>query len=465
MCEGSNGESENAIIDHTQVCRDGNGLQEGASEPFEPFVCQICIDIAYKPIVLQACGHVFCFWCIRRSMNERKPSQCPACRRPYLHFPRVCRLLHFLLEKAWPLHYGRKASETLAMEQATAVFSPRILRQFRTTSSCSSDQEYSLSTPSSSSSSSAGHFDRSSSSNAAAFDSRGHKLHVYPELAMDAAESTPTVGVGDVSCSVCRDLLYRPVVMNCGEAMCEGCWKGKARRGVTSSSPQWCGCGGGGGVHRRGSDVAHVCLALHHFLERSFSSLYSQRSLHTTTCTPTVPEEKKEREPNDLDDDTIEEDDGFVHVGVGCDGCGMFPIITRNRYHCVECEEQVGYDLCQNCYDLHAYKGSFKADNASELDKYSKQVVEEDKPSTGDVSPMSELTVGRFNQQHNKEHQLVAMVSAQRARPATFGVVLGFQRRQVAPLQFDLHSGTIARRRRSQQLIMEDFDDYIDNLV
>ncbi|MCO5550281.1 hypothetical protein L7F22_003763 [Adiantum nelumboides] len=455
MCEGSNGEFENAIIDHTQVCiTDGNGLQEGAScEPFEPFVCQICLDIAYKPIVLQGCGHVFCFWCIRRSMNERKPSQCPACRRPYLHFPRVCRLLHFLLEKAWPLHYERKASETLAMEQATAVFSPRILRHVGTTSSsCSSDQKYSLSIP--------GHFDESSSA-IAAFDSRGRKLHVYPELAMDAAEPAPTVGVGDVSCSLCRELLYRPVVMNCGEAMCEGCWKGKARPGVASSSPS---CGGGG-VHRRGSDVAHVCLALHHFLERSFSSLYSQRSLHTTT-TPTLPEDKDEREANDLDDETIEEDDGFLHVGVGCDGCGMFPIITRNRYHCVECEEQVGYDLCQSCYNLHAYKGSFKADNASKLDKYSKQVVEEDNPSIGDVSPMSELTVGRFNQQHNKEHHLVAMVSARRAHPATFGVVLGFQRRQVAPLQFDLHSGTIARRRRrSQQLIMEDFDDYIDNLV
>ncbi|KAI5065357.1 hypothetical protein GOP47_0020052 [Adiantum capillus-veneris] len=439
MCEGSrgssNGGSENATTDPTKA---GHDLQEGVGEPFEPFVCQICLDIAYKPVVLQACGHVFCFWCIRRSMNERKPSQCPACRRPYLHFPRVCRQLHFLLEKAWPLHYQRKASETLAMEQATAVFSPRILPLFGTTPS-SSDHSNSLN---------------------AGFDSRGHKLHVYPELAMVAAETTPTskVGVEDVSCSACRNLLYRPVVINCGEALCEGCWK---EREAATSNPS---CGGCGGVHR----PVRLCLALHHFLERAFSSLYSQRRLDTTqllSTTPATPgDHKDERQVNDVEDGVVEEDDGFVHVGVGCDGCGMFPIISHNRYHCVECGDKVGYDLCEGCYNIHVNVASAKACCANDFDKVSKEVVD-DGPRIEQISPISVFSVGRFNQQHSVEHQLVAMASAQRACPATFGIVLQFLRSQVGSLQFDLHSGTISRRRRTHQIVMDDFDDYIDNLV
>ncbi|KAL2488165.1 E3 ubiquitin-protein ligase [Forsythia ovata] len=38
-----------------------------------------------------------------------------------------------------------------------------------------------------------------------------------------------------------------------------------------------------------------------------------------------------------------------VHIGYGCDSCGMYPIIG-DRYRCKECMEEIGYDLCEDCY-------------------------------------------------------------------------------------------------------------------
>ncbi|GFY93030.1 proteolysis 1 [Actinidia rufa] len=58
-----------------------------------------------------------------------------------------------------------------------------------------------------------------------------------------------------------------------------------------------------------------------------------------------------------------------VHIGVGCDYCGMCPIIGE-RYRCKDCKEKMGFDLCEGCYN-----------SSSKLP-------------------------GRFNQQHTPEHKL-----------------------------------------------------------
>lgn len=57
-----------------------------------------------------------------------------------------------------------------------------------------------------------------------------------------------------------------------------------------------------------------------------------------------------------------------VHIGVGCDFCGMYPIIGE-RYKCTNCKEKMGFDLCGGCYN-----------SSSKLP-------------------------GRFNQQHTPEHK------------------------------------------------------------
>ena len=42
--------------------------------------------------------------------------------------------------------------------------------------------------------------------------------------------------------------------------------------------------------------------------------------------------------------------DRFVHYRIGCDSCGVFPIVGK-RYRCRDCSERIGFDLCGACYD------------------------------------------------------------------------------------------------------------------
>ncbi|KAK6937653.1 Zinc finger, ZZ-type [Dillenia turbinata] len=57
-----------------------------------------------------------------------------------------------------------------------------------------------------------------------------------------------------------------------------------------------------------------------------------------------------------------------IHINVGCDSCGMYPIIGE-RFRCKDCVEKIGYDLCGDCYKT------------------------------------SSKLPGRFNQQHTPDHK------------------------------------------------------------
>lgn len=39
----------------------------------------------------------------------------------------------------------------------------------------------------------------------------------------------------------------------------------------------------------------------------------------------------------------------YVHFGVGCDCCGAYPIRGK-RYKCLDCPEEIGFDLCESCH-------------------------------------------------------------------------------------------------------------------
>jgi len=71
-----------------------------------------------------------------------------------------------------------------------------------------------------------------------------------------------------------------------------------------------------------------------------------------------------------------------VHYGVGCDGCGVYPIAGR-RYKCLDCAEDIGFDLCGECYDDGVHK----------------------RASVGDGN----VATGRFNQQHRPDHSMEEM--------------------------------------------------------
>lgn len=48
----------------------------------------------------------------------------------------------------------------------------------------------------------------------------------------------------------------------------------------------------------------------------------------------------------------------YVHFGIGCDGCGSYPIRGR-AFRCCECPEAIGYDLCELCHGSAGCRGRF----------------------------------------------------------------------------------------------------------
>lgn len=396
----------------------GSDNQEPGSSPtmnvseneLERFLrCPVCLDLAYKPVV-HSCGHVFCFWCTLHSMDGIRRSECPLCRRACSHFPKICGMLHFLLMKFMPEEYLRRAQETHEYETREEMFSPHILPLLRThckhdhplptkssklPDNCATELSASASEglkglQSQSTSSYTGKDVISMQQNSRCEDQTCKYSSVSEELSQHPDKCAPQVSSSasgslespqsplalsergheeipqhsfcgdqmcielsavDFSCTKCKRFLYKPVVLHCGEVFCQGC---VAKSGSIISCPS---CGG---AHPGGS--VNVCLDLQHYLECAFPESVLERkadaSQYLAECTV------KETSNSQATEETQ-----AVHFGVGCDGCGMHPILGE-RYKCEDCPEKAGYDLCGDCYE--------KSTN----------------------------WVGRFNQQHTVNHHM-----------------------------------------------------------
>lgn len=303
----------------------------GASkEATESLACSICLELLYKPVVT-ACGHMFCFWCGYYGMNGFRASSCPLCRRSFMYFPRICGLLHFMLMKAFPDEYARRACEARCHEEEHKRFSPELaphelsaLRHFKqgvgatttiVNSLVSTSNDHSmLSSPESNSNPQCGQ---------QAEDSSRHE-----NLTKD-----------DLCCALCHSLLYRPVVLNCGDVFCEPCLKMHNFKVhcPTCKAP-----------HPPGSVL--VCLQLDQFVQIAFPAEYANRRLQhpAESSTPFA----------DFCETVDTETEAYLHIGVGCDGCGMLPIIG-DRYKCDDCEEAIGFDVCGSCYKSGSLTGRF----------------------------------------------------------------------------------------------------------
>jgi len=163
------------------------------------------------------------------------------------------------------------------------------------------------------------------------------------------------ITVSDLICSGCKEILFRPSVLNCGHVYCESCM-------VTLMNDKL-KCHACESMHP--GNFPKVCLNLDHFVEKHFPRDYSQRKelfqstkgiqdqdLSQSSCASDVESEKPRTE-------------GFTqlqlnsHVGVGCDTCGMFPIVGK-RYKCKDCKELIGFDMCEVCYSSSfKYQGRF----------------------------------------------------------------------------------------------------------
>ncbi|KAI3760247.1 hypothetical protein L1987_50640 [Smallanthus sonchifolius] len=345
--------------------------EDAESEQFsDNFTCAVCLDVLYKPIVL-VCGHVSCFWCCQHSMHMRSESHCPLCRNPYHHFPAICHTLHFLLKKLYPISYNRRNIQTLEDEKhSTLGFSLDI------DSLVTSEEKNSLEKV-------------GQSSNVSFEDEFSVDCYTKTKKLKESSSRTyKQISVSDVPCAACKQLLFRPVVLNCGHVYCEGC--------VTIPTEgmlkcQVCKC-------RHPSGFPKVCRELDHFLEEQFSSEYALRrsiiqqkqeqnqstnsSNDTSTQSPKLSFPTKE---NFLQ--WLTAHDSKLHDCVGCDVCGMCPILG-DRYRCKDCTEKCGYDLCGDCY------------------------------KTGSKLP------GRFNQKHTPTHRL-ELVKSIRNRNAIYRLLRG----------------------------------------
>ncbi|KAK1265926.1 E3 ubiquitin-protein ligase PRT1 [Acorus gramineus] len=147
-------------------------------------------------------------------------------------------------------------------------------------------------------------------------------------------------------------MLFRPAVLNCGHIYCEDCMYSLANGTLRCQVCKSCHPGG----------FPKVCLDLDHFLEKHFPEEYAQRK----DAQNEEDNIRSERVDASLKMNSVTSA-YTVHIQVGCDSCGAYPIIGK-RHNCKDCVEKIGFDLCGDCYE-----------NRSTLP-------------------------GRFNQQHTPEH-------------------------------------------------------------
>ncbi|KAM5552728.1 hypothetical protein ABKV19_025100 [Rosa sericea] len=340
-------------------------------------------------MLFAGCGHISCFWCVFNSMSACHESNCPVCRFPYNHFPSICNLLHFILQKLYPTAYQRREKQVGEEEKEAGFFSPEVQNPLAgpqpTESNIPGNVAHSPPCPKSKNSESCSSgvgespslvnspemLDHEANSSSVSISSKNvertenaaiqeHCLH-----GNDLENGThKEISVSDLLCAACKNLLYQPVVLNCGHVYCKSCISipedGISRCQVCQS------------MHPNG--FPSVCLVLEHFLEEQYPEAYAQRqasSLKQADSQLNV-RQRAGRSSSTLSDEYLSCWYGVgpkVHFGIGCDYCGMSPIIGE-RYRCKDCVELMGFDLCGACY-----KAPFK---------------------------MS----GRFNQQHKPEHKL-----------------------------------------------------------
>ncbi|KAK9069025.1 hypothetical protein SSX86_013141 [Deinandra increscens subsp. villosa] len=304
-------------------------MEEGneSEQVSDHFTCAVCLDLLYKPIVL-VCGHVTCFWCCHRSMDTRGQSHCPLCRHPYRHFPAICQMLDIFLKKMYPISYGRRKKQTLDdKQQGPLCFA--LDEELDHLSNVDQPSCF-ISKDNVSVSSSSTEENKSNDGN--------------------SGGNGTQVAVSDALCSACKQLLYRPVVLNCGHVYCEACITVPEDGVITCQICQ----------SQHPSGFPKVCKELDYVLEEQFSSEYALRKGSTQLFQEQIRNRNLCKEANEQASEfPYPPGENFLqwwtvhgsqfHPGVGCDMCGMCPIIG-DRYQCKDCKEKSGYDLCGDCH-------------------------------------------------------------------------------------------------------------------
>ena len=384
----------------------------------EHFDCGICQDLTYKPCVNE-CGHSFCFWCLHQAMSPLEPSACPLCRASFRQFPAPCGALHKFLGRAYPAEYSRRATEVKEEEKHFAAAAPdlevpaavalkeaegpkQILEQELLCHFCCKlvrdpvvpncghvlcRQCSPTLLPGPCPVPECGLPIRSDLKTCdairKAYESLGFEVGAVPEqkestksvalptlreLAADGPSVEEMVPVcpscanpmrksnpredgeagyedeafpGCDACSTPRIELPCWHCKSCGTDLCDSCGSkepsllGKRVEVFGTSRDELNGAKGIAQLYDQEADRFQVQL------DTGKTLRFKKENLRLA---PKIP---------------------FVHFGVGCDGCGLYPIEGK-AFKCVDCPEAVGFDLCGDCISRSGKMGRFNQNHTAE---------------------------------------------------------------------------------------------------
>ena len=381
--------SNAASLERSPVDKCASCMATSCTVSMDDWECPVCCELLYKPVV-PPCGHPFCFWCAHRSMSYTSVSKCPLCRSEYTHLPRVSELLHAFLMRAFPDAYREREEETCAFEQEENMESYVVSVGGARGRLCSME------------------------SVEGATEASG-----APEAMEDAEAASVVLASVDgesFRCDRCDGMLFMPSVMTpCAHCLCGACsglWRpeGGGGRNPIARCPV---------CENHLVAPPKMCHVLQNFLQTHFApamearieeleregippaaaanpaapagvagvagvaggagngcascaSCASKASPSLAASPPPAPSPSPSPSPSPLGDgaamplqervikilkDPSEhtQPEDHVHFGVGCDGCGVCPIVGE-RWQCLECQEKMGFDLCGHCYVHHQGK-------------------------------------------------------------------------------------------------------------
>ncbi|EFJ48446.1 hypothetical protein VOLCADRAFT_117640, partial [Volvox carteri f. nagariensis] len=308
--------------------------------------CPICMDLLYKPCI-NNCGHTFCFWCMHNSMNPFRPSQCPLCRAAYTHFPRVCVPLHYFLASSFPEQYSERERENRGKVKRPCILS----------CGCVVCRSCLPGTPR------ASRGTRAQGAAVAAVAAAAGHLITSPT---GPGASPPPQQQQQRSSREHPEQQQQQQQGVCGHLDPDTDGLGKLprtlpRREGSASPPASPPRQRQPGRQQKMEDEGY-----HHDQQPR----QQQEQGRIIDIWLALREEM-----------AAQADKCFTWYSVGCDDCGMFPIIGR-RYRCVECTEVVGYDLCGACYD----RGAAGRGRFNQLHRPEHRVVKVE-PCFGQVAP------------------------------------------------------------------------------
>eukprot|EP00850_Spirogloea_muscicola_P020269 SM000211S06639 [mRNA] locus=s211:179012:180951:+ [translate_table: standard] len=358
-------------------------------------------------------------------MNPIRESHCPLCRRVFGHFPAICELLHCAISQAFPQQYEARAKESRDDEIKDNVFSPDLDAAAPDAGGCNTSQCIAR-TPAAEGNrddatcqcGGSGPFTHSGCSlNIAAFECGACSELLHEPVVLncghaiclrcaDTRQSQPnwlcplhscmarqpegTLG----KCVILEKVLMtshpdayssrtgRSTTMATSAAASEDtsmpqsstCEPAEAKLHFEgSSSDQGSGTSGSSNQdqERRHCPEAESSAVPQVGGNQGMVTLV-QRAWENIAAVAVRRQAARSHQEQENLDDLLKETraQNYIHTGVGCDACGAFPIVGR-RFHCKDCPEVVGYDVCSDCH-----QGPLPA-------------------------------AGRFNQRHQPEHRMV----------------------------------------------------------